>query len=115
MNEVCALSDAGESNEEDATEITAASCRRSPLDLAGGAQQIDRKQCPFRRFLMLEVSEDIATGSQVFSDPRDHCTAFFFRVTRLAKSVIDKRSSHHIRSGAFFGLRHAERDSLRFQ
>src|ERR1700685_597809 len=79
------------------------------------AEQLCRKQCPFRRFLMLEVSEDIATGSQVFSDPRDHCTAFFFRVTRLAKSVIDKRSSQHIRSDAFFSLRHAERDSMGLQ
>jgi hypothetical protein len=62
------------------------------LHLAGAAQQVDRKQCPFRRFLMLEVGKDIAAGGQMLSDPRDHCTALFFRVTRLAKSVIDKRS-----------------------
>ncbi len=64
---------------------------------------------------MLEVGEDVAAGSQVFSDARDHPTAFLSRVIRLAKSVVDKWRGDDIGRSAFFGLRHAQRGSMRLQ
>ena len=56
---------------------------------------------------MLEIREYVSPGSHVFTDSRYHSTPLFFRITRLAKSVIDKRARHNVRRGAFFRLRHA--------
>src|ERR1700733_4291513 len=85
------------------------------LSLASTTPQIHREQRSLRRFLMLEVSEDIAACGQMFSDACHHLTSFLSRVIGLAEPVVHKGPGDHIRSSTFFGLRHAQCCAVRFQ
>src|ERR1700722_3788788 len=85
------------------------------LLLCNPTQQVHRIQRTFRRLLVLEVGKHVMPRGHVLANSRNHIAPLFVRVTWLAESVINKRSSDDIRRGAILGLGYTESGSVRLE
>src|SRR5882757_4985140 len=54
----------------------------------GGLQQIDCVERALGRLFVFEVSEDVASRTEVISIARDHRLAFFGGIARLAVAIV---------------------------
>src|SRR5258708_1624886 len=64
---------------------------------------------------MLEVGKYVTASRQVLPNPSNHASAFFIRISWLAKPVINKRPGDHIRGGSFFRFGDTESGSRGLQ